>query len=135
MSILSWTSADEVKLGYVDATVKQPCLWSWMEQCVTINNVKNVLLNCVWNHGSVKMYPKGHIRKVLRAWRIENLGAHFFVYANTGLCTRHARFQFCACELPVCAHVYADCVHHCVMWLCTLWKYFLSVVLSYLILH
>ena len=50
MSIYSRTSADEVKLGLVDATVKHPWLWSWMEQCVTINNVKDVLPNHGLNH-------------------------------------------------------------------------------------
>ena len=38
---------------------------------------------------------------LIRTWRIENLGAHFFVYANTGFHTHHARSQFCAHELPV----------------------------------
>ena len=42
-----------------------------------------------------------------RAWRIENLGARFFVYTNTGLRTRRARSQFCAHELPVRARVHA----------------------------
>ena len=34
------------------------------------------------------------------------------MYANTGLRTRRARSQFRACELPVHARVYADCVRH-----------------------
>ena len=49
-----------------------------------------------------------------RAWRIENLGARFFMYANTGLQTHCAHSQFHALELPVCARLYADCVYHCV---------------------
>ena len=64
MSILSQTLADKVELGLVGTTVKHPWLWSWMEQCVIINNMKNVLPNCVWIHGLVGMYPKEHIRKV-----------------------------------------------------------------------
>ena len=39
------------------------------------------------------------------------MGARFFVYADTGLCTRHARSQFRARELRVRARVYADRVH------------------------
>ena len=54
------------------------------------------------------------MQKNYRAQRIENFGAHFFIYANTGLCTHHACHQFRACELPVCASIYADCVCHCV---------------------
>ena len=40
--------------------------------------------------------------------RIENLGARFFVYANTGLGTPRARSQFRSRESPVRARVYAD---------------------------
>ena len=47
-----------------------------------------------------------------RAWRIENLGTRFFVYVNTGLCTRRACSQFRARELPMRARVYADHVRH-----------------------
>ena len=48
----------------------------------------------------------------LRACRIENLGARFFMYANTGLHTRPARSQFRSRELPMRARVYADRVCH-----------------------
>ena len=48
----------------------------------------------------------------VRAWRIENLGACFFMYTNTGLHTRQACSQFCARELPVRARMYADRVCH-----------------------
>ena len=48
----------------------------------------------------------------IRPWRIENLGARFFLYANTGLGTRRARNQFRARELPVRARMYADLVRH-----------------------
>ena len=59
------------------------------------------------------------------------------MYANTGLwtCCACARSQSCACELPVRACMCADRVRHHVHDLCTLGKYFPSVVLSYLILH
>ena len=36
----------------------------------------------------------------------------FFVDTNTGLCTRRARSQLCAQELPECACLYVDCVGH-----------------------
>ena len=49
---------------------------------------------------------------MFRTWRIENLGARFFVYANTDLHTCCARSQFHARELPVHARVYADPVLH-----------------------
>ena len=38
--------------------------------------------------------------------------ARFFVCANTGLHTHRARSQFCARELPVQAHMYADRACH-----------------------
>ena len=44
--------------------------------------------------------------------RIENLGARFFVYANTSLHTPRARSQFRARELPVRVRVYTDRVRH-----------------------
>ena len=86
MSILSGTLADEVKLSLVDATIKHPWLWSWIKHCVTIN-VMNVLLNRVWSHGPVKMYPKDHIRKVFYRcnYLIVNIGnnALHLWYAKT----------------------------------------------------
>ena len=55
-----------------------------------------------------------HVAVITSARRIENLGARFFEYANTGLCTCCARSQFRACELPVHAPMYADPACHCV---------------------
>ena len=43
---------------------------------------------------------------------LENLGAQFFVYTNTGLLTRRAHSQFRARELPMVARVYVDCICH-----------------------
>ena len=63
----------------------------------------------VWWHHIMRTLP---VVTFCRAWRIENLGARFFVYANTGLRTRRARSQFHARELPVHARVYADRVRH-----------------------
>ena len=63
-----------------------------------------------------------------RAWRTENLGARFFMYANTGLHAGCARCQFRARDLPVL--VRRLCMPPCT-WLCTLCKYFPSDALSY----
>ena len=56
--------------------------------------------------------PQGHV--FYRTSRIPILKPckTIFKYANTGLVTRFARSQFCARELPVCAHVYTDRVYH-----------------------
>ena len=60
-----------------------------------------------------------------RAWTIENLGALFLVYDNTGLRTLHACSQFCARELPV----HATCMQ---IWYATVYviMYF-TLIFSY----
>ena len=65
-----------------------------------------IFVELVWQSFS------GRNKSLDRAWKIENLDARFFVYANTGLHTCCACSQFRARELPVCACVEADCVCH-----------------------